>query len=457
MNYLNHAKSIWNLGACLRSRRSRLKRYTFGDQWGDIVLDNNGIPIPERELLNRINHHPATNNIIRQLVKTVVGCYRTRRSVESDKEYGELDARTFEEFLISGCAIHRVSRHVDESGCSVHVEQVNPTRFFIDMTHDGQTEFLGELHDMTLRQIVMRHSHGSRQKASRIKRIYEGAGSHLDYTSSAMLGESANDSVSFSSAPEGRQRLIEIWNFETRERLRCHDPRSGKFYYAGIHELPSINAENKRRAKLKHAEIKTRWEMTGEWHCRFMSPSGEVIDEYTADTHPYIYKFYPLIDGEIHSFVEDLIEHQRNINRLLTLNDRVLSTAAKGVLLFPDNQKSPYMSLSDTAQNWAAPDGIVIYRAIPGLPGPQQIVSSTSDLGINGMVEQQLRLIEEISGVGGALKGTTPSSSKAASYYESQRESSLTALADLFESFESFTQKRDTILKRMTAPTQQTP
>lgn len=449
MNHLNHAKEIWNRGAYLRSRRLRFKRYTFGDQWGDMVIDNAGIPIPERELLLRINHHPATNNIIRQLVKTVVGCYRTRNSDDVAKEYRELDARTFEEFLISGCAIHRVSRHVDESGGTIHAEQVNPTRFFIDMCHDGQTDFLGELHDMTLHQILMRHSHGNRQKAARIKRIYENLGARADYSASAMLGESMNDSVSFLSAPQGRHRVIEIWSFETRERLRCHDPRSGRFYHAGLHETQWINAENKRRAKMKHPEIKTRWDMTGEWHCRFLAPSGEVIDEYTAESHPYIYKFYPLIDGEVHSFVEDLIEHQRNINRLLTLNDRVLSTAAKGVLLFPDNQKSPHMTLSDTAQNWAAPDGVVIYRAIPGLPGPQQVVSSTADLGINGMVEQQLKLIEEISGVGGALKGSAPTSAKAASYYDSQRENSLTALADLFESFESFIARRNSVLQHL--------
>ncbi len=40
--------------------------------------------------------------------------------------------------------------------------------------------------------------------------------------------------------------------------------------------------------------------------------------------------FYPMIDGEIHSFVEDIIDQQHNINWLMTLNDRMLSQAAKG-------------------------------------------------------------------------------------------------------------------------------
>lgn len=443
--------SAWNNGACLRSRRLRFKRYTFGDQWGDIVTDSNGFHVKERDLLLKINHHPATNNVIRQLVKTVVGCYRARRKDTSPGPYDELDARTFEEFLISGCAIHRVSRQAENGETALHVDAVNPSRFFIDMNQDGKTEFLGELHDMSVGRIIMRHSHGSRQKADYIKRLYDNAAARVGDSIRPMLGESVNDSVSFMSAPEGYQRLIETWSFETSERLRCHDPVTGSFYYAPMHEVRAINAENRRRAKNRRPPVNTRWEITGQWHCRFLTPGGETIDEYIADNHPYIYKFYPLIDGEIHSFVEDIIEHQRNINRLLTLNDRVLSTAAKGVLLFPENQKSSQMSISDTADNWAAPDGIVVYRAIPGLPGPQQAITSTADLGINGMVEQQLKLIEEVSGVGGAMRGMAPASSHAASHYESQRESSMTALADLFDSFESFTNRRNSALKEFSS------
>lgn len=449
MEYLTRAKEIWNRGAVFRSRRLRMKRYTFGDQWGDVVRDKDGFPVVERELLQQLNHHPATNNVIRQLVKTVVGCYRTRRKEAGETEHGETDARTFEEFLISGCAIHRVSHQIGSDGREYHVEQVNPSRFFIDLGDDGSAELLGELHDMTLDRIVMRHSHGSRQKAAFIRRTYESGTLRGERGTATLLGESSCDGIGFGTAPAGKERLIETWSFETRERLRCHDPKSGQFYYLGLHEAQTVNAENRRRARSRQPAIRTRWEITGDWHCRFLAPSGAVIDEYRAGSHPYAFKFYPLIDGEIHSFVEDLIEHQRNINRLLTLNDRVLSTAAKGVLLFPDNQKSAQMSLEETAEGWTSPDGIVLYRAMPGMPGPQQVVSSPSNLGINGMVEQQLKLIEEVSGVSGALKGSAPSTTTAAAHYESQRESALTALTDLFDTFDSFTAERDALLKRL--------
>ena len=45
-----------------------------------------------------------------------------------------------------------------------------------------------------------------------------------------------------------------------------------------------------------------------------------------------MFKAYPFIDGEIHSFVADVIDQQRYTNRLITLNDWVIRASAKGVL-----------------------------------------------------------------------------------------------------------------------------
>lgn len=65
----------WQQCAALRGRRLRMKRYTFGDQWGDIVTVEGEGNMTEREQRVRKGENPVTNNIIRQLVKTVVGCY----------------------------------------------------------------------------------------------------------------------------------------------------------------------------------------------------------------------------------------------------------------------------------------------------------------------------------------------------------------------------------------------
>jgi hypothetical protein len=455
MTQLHHAYIAWNNAATLRSRRLRFKRYTFGDQWGDIITDKDGWQCTERDIIRRCNHRPATNNIIRQLVKTIVGCWRAHcaENVENAapcNELDEIDARTFEEFLISGCAIQRISHERRPSDTTQWIDAVDTARFFVNSITDSRgsdVELIGQLHDMSLTQIIMRYAHGDRTRAEKIKRIYDSDYMKNHSRPARALGESYNNYIDFYHADSGLCRVIEVWSLDTIERIRCHDPALGRFYYITPDELRNVKRTNKHRAKSGSPEILTRWELSAQWHCRCYAPTGELIDEHTADRHPYVFRFYPLIDGEIHSFVEDVIEQQRNLNRLLTLNDRLLATAAKGVLLFPENQASRDMSVNEAAENWASPDGVVIYRAVPGLPGPQQVMTSPGNLGISSMVEQQMRLIEEVSGVSGALRGISASSANtSASLYESEHRHSMTALADIFSSFKSFINARNRLL-----------
>lgn len=42
---------------------------------------------------------------------------------------------------------------------------------------------------------------------------------------------------------------------------------------------------------------------------------------------------------DVHSLVEDVIDQQRHVNRMITIMDRMMATAAKGVLLFPSKCK----------------------------------------------------------------------------------------------------------------------
>lgn len=112
------AYSAYCAGADLRRRRERCKRYTYGDQWSDIVIDRRGNAVAEDALMRKLGRTPLTNNLIRQLVKTIVGRYRadaaergiydTKQDWRSANRLAEIDSRMLEEFTISGCAIQRV-------------------------------------------------------------------------------------------------------------------------------------------------------------------------------------------------------------------------------------------------------------------------------------------------------------------------------------------------------------
>ena len=118
---IRQAYEAWNSAADMRARRQRCKRYTYGDQWSDLVKDSKGRLRRESEIVAESGKIPLINNLIRQLVKTVVGRYRTMAAEDgvyklpsignlaTENALAELDSRLLEEFLISGTAIQRIS------------------------------------------------------------------------------------------------------------------------------------------------------------------------------------------------------------------------------------------------------------------------------------------------------------------------------------------------------------
>lgn len=384
-----------------------------------------------------------------------VGYYRTgRKSAAADRydsmaPYIAADARTFEEFLVSGCAVHYVKRENRGGDMGPWADMLNPARFFagpFSDPHGEDIELVGYLHDMSLQRLLMRFAQGDRARASRLRDIYENPAMNAFSRPSGLLGASCNDNLEFGRADMGLCRVIEVWTFELKDRMRCHDPDMGRFYYMPSGAKSRIDRGNIARKKMKRLLVKSKWEMTGEWVCRFFSPDGHLLGSRKASRHPFVFCFYPFIDGEIHSFVEELIERQRMVNRLLSLNDRVLSTAAKGALLFPENQLAKGMSAKEAADQWASPDGVILYEAIAGLPGPRQVMSNCGDLGIDRIVDRVMLMMERASGVNDALRGDAPGGMASASLYESRRESARAVMSDIFDTFDSFIARRDRLL-----------
>lgn len=120
-----------------RRRRARYKRYTYGDQWSDLVRDSRGRLVTERDQLTASGKRPMINNLIRQLVKTIVGRYRTQAAeagryddeVSKRNNLAELDSRLLEEFLISGTAVQRISREERFGSEATWVDNVDMRKF----------------------------------------------------------------------------------------------------------------------------------------------------------------------------------------------------------------------------------------------------------------------------------------------------------------------------------------
>ncbi|MGN1173382.1 MAG: hypothetical protein ACI4SO_06300 [Muribaculaceae bacterium] len=456
------AYSAWENCRDLRARRKRNKDFTYGRQWGDVIYDpvTKGY-MAEESIAMRTGRQPLTNNLIRKLVKTIIGRYRAIRNVASEEKseelkelyrlnhLDELDCRLLEEFLISGCAIQRVTVECRREGkVETFVDNVSPGDFFINTVKDPRgwdVQLTGMLHDMSLAEVVMRYAHGDRKRAADIRKIYGEC--NMTYGVNEPLGMGDVSDNEFFVSPTGRCRVIEVWTLESCETLRCHDYRTGEYYECPAAQESEINAENARRQEKGLKPIEVLWNITTEWRCRIYAPNGEEIDSfvspYAHGNHPFVVKLYPLIDGEVHSFVEDVIPQQKHINRLITLIDTIMSVSSKGALLFPVQSKPDGLDWEDFRQNWAACGGIIPYSAKAGIPAPHQETASGLDAGASRLLEVQLQMIQDVSGVNNTLYGGELGGNVGIERYERQIQNASVTISDILETFCDLLKQRD--------------
>lgn len=449
---LNSAFKAWCASEPLRMRRERFKDYTYGRQWGDIFTLPGGRQLKEYDFAVESGYRPLTNNLIRQLVKTIVGLYRrdyaektpdALAEIADRNSLDEIDARTLEEFLISGCAIQRIVSERRTGGAGVWVDIVSPARFFVNPFTDPRgcdIDLLGMLHSMSLDEAVARFGGADPQERKRVRELCTAAAEG----SFARTADSA-----FYTAPPGRCRLIEVWSRRSMQVLKCYDPRSASFFLAQAGQARKIHRANSRRPR--NQAIVYKAVDTARWTCTWFCASGEVIASYPSPfahgSHPFALKFYPLTDGEVHPFVEDVIDQQKYVNRMITMIDNIMQTSAKGVLLFPEERKPEYVTWNDIANRWGDTCGVIPLKFTNKSQNmPTQISTSGATADAHRLLSTQLELMEQISGVSGGLMGKNLPGNASASLYQALAHHSTTALTDLLSTFAHFVRSRNSII-----------
>ena len=74
---LARAQNSWNAMSQYRQDRDRCKRFTYGDQWSDIVESSGGLMSEEAEMRSH-GRTPLKNILIRRMVRVVLGVFRDR-------------------------------------------------------------------------------------------------------------------------------------------------------------------------------------------------------------------------------------------------------------------------------------------------------------------------------------------------------------------------------------------
>ena len=404
-----------------RAERARCKRYVYGEQWGD-VIDTHAGRITEGDMLRNQGQTPLKNNILRRIIRNVVGLYRSQYRIPrlgtpetglkgrplreansrlqrwfAENRMEELAPRLLEEFLISGMVAVKTEGR--------RIIPVTPDNFFFHS--DGydprgrDIDLIGEIHRISFGTLLEKFCE-TVEDFRRISSIYGGM-------------EGSADGC----------RLTEVWHRETRTFALQHDETT-----ATLRILP---IDSRLKTEDSRLITKTGWRRT--WY----APDGTVLRKSDLlDHHPYVFKAYPFLDGEVHSYVSDIIDQQRFVNRLITLYDLIMRSSAKGVLLFPDECIPAGMDLQDVATEWSQFNGVIPYRARPGVPMPTQVSANSTNIGIAELLKIEMQMLEDISGVSPTMQGKLVANATSGTLFAQQNEAAQTSLLDILRTFDDF-------------------
>lgn len=484
------AANCYSAMSDFRKRRQRAVNFYRGRQWSDTIVVN-GRLMTEEQYIQQQGRAPIKQNMIRPPLRNIIGQFRSNPNKplvfarnRSDQQCAEMmtvaleaalamndsqnrDARALEEFLVSGSAIYRTCFSLDgaRQRAIPKFRAVEANRFFIDPDMEDvlgdDVAVVGELLDLDLDEVIATYARCPADE-ERLRAAYASQQTRQNGISRLLSSRpsSANPRPADLSVllplVQDKCRVIEIWRKECSWQLYCHDFSTGSFQLRPVSDLPALEALNAERCQIAEkagvepALVEFQQQYVPVWRCYHLTPDGQTLFEgnspYAHGSHPFVFTFYPLVDGECWGLVEDLIDQQKLINRNMILFDFINAASAKGVLLVPEECIPDDYSLDDIADEWARYNGVIKIKARAGAHIPQQISSNALHPGLNQMIELQLRLMADIGGVHDAVQGKAPASGTPSSLYAQQSQNSSINTLDYVATFNHFLQQRD---KRM--------
>lgn len=485
---LMHYSLMWSELEPIRERRARCVDYLNGKQWSELVTVN-GRTMTEEAYIKSQGRIPLKNNKIQQVVKNIIGQWRqnppraivTARAREmqsiaemltnaleaafSNNHGDQRDSHLLREFLSSGAAVSKVSyKYLKEKNLTDAVFD-SPTIDEMWFNPDLKDPMLDDLTnigmfvDMTIDKVVSTFA-ANKDDEYVIRREYE-------RFKNKFVVENQMDSATyrgrdfFGILNNDRVRVYESWELRGEWRYLIHDTMNGTFEAKAKDPeiIASIIAENDRRAKEYSMEgipleeipfIRVEEKFEEFWYYEYMTPSGFILREgetpYIHEEHPFVMTLHPLIDGEVKGFIDDLIDLQRYINRLIITIDFIIASSAKGVLLINEDAVEDLKDLDDVADEWTKFNGVIKLKPKKGLKiqdVAHQFSANNTNIGIFDLLNLQLNSFQQESGVSDAIQGQKPGSGTPFSLYALQSQNSSINLVDTFKTFMTHIQRRD--------------
>lgn len=484
---LERVYTHWRSLADFRKRRARARDYFRGYQWRDLIEDPlTKEMVTEEDYIKSQGKVPLKQNLIRQMVKNLLGQYRSNptqtiilsrvaekanetemmtnaiQSVKQTNNTNEVDVRTLEEFFISGASLHKILYSPDNLHDTedVLIKKTSLSRAFFnaDIESFGHDDIrlIGEMHDLTMDDIVAAFAINKTDE-SRIRGMYREIYQDPLFTSLRGLSSRNTDELDFYIPKDiNKGRVFEVWEKKAEWRMRVHDYADASYEIRKdltMDDIDSMNAERiARGTELGLTPEQIPMIVAEEYYdhffyVKFLTPNGHCLYEaetpYAHKEHPYVLNLFPLIDGEVWGLVEDVIDQQRYVNRLITLMDFVISASAKGVLLVPKDVIPEDMNIEDFAQEWRSFNGVIAYTPKAHGKVPEQVSFNSSNFGVTELLQMQMSLFQDISGVHDAIQGKSAVSGTPAVMYAQQAQNSTLNSMDYVSAFNNWKQRRD--------------
>ena len=484
----------------LRKKWVRDLDYYMGRQLNDTIVYN-GRKMTVKHYMEMKGMPALSADIITDKMISLKGIVREQymaasiQSVDSDEEDY---VNTFNEFLRQNCNNNNKSEHDADQFelhallgfiCDkvkwafrngredVYVDAVNQFELAVPPFSKKDledVEFIAEGHEVTwpkMLKLFVKKA-GDEEK---LKQIYTAAGiNYVQGRNDTGMNQTESLDDFYHTKTIGKYRFIEIWTLERNRALWCHDRLNASAGYRPLTDKAEIDAENEQRKADNIMKDENGLPMLDEngqprlyvpeeelalieyepgieeiWYWRMISPNGYSLDEgispykvvrdgYSFYYHPYVFLAYPCIQGEIRSFVDRIIDRQRQYNHDNILLDFIIMNSSKGALAIDEDALSEKMDIDEIAENYVKADGVIVYTSKTGGNPPKSVVNNSLPAGIEMILQRDRELVATQSNVQPALQGASPTAGTSAKRYMAEQRSSAVSVADYISSFDNF-------------------
>ncbi|MBR5476720.1 MAG: hypothetical protein IKV17_07880 [Bacteroidaceae bacterium] len=476
----------------MRRKDRRSTMYAWDDQWGDLVKDpDTGNVITERELIMKQGKVPLKNNMIAPILNNIEGQLRTATTkpvcavrdqreaklgemmtvaieyVHDLNEITEVDVASLKSACTSGLMVQRIEYGVNPAKGNkndVWVYPVNQTRVFFDTSFEDVRTWdisrIGEIYDMSIDDVIA--NFGKYVSEEELKRIY-GNNGYIYRDSYALNGDKLKNMGFYTPTHPDMCRVILGWRLENRPAIFFHDNLKGEYGYVEKKEkgrLDEINRLRREEARANGVDeediLYIDYEEATErkWVYRYLTPWGHCLAKgdspYWHGGHNFVLGVLHFVKGRLYNFVEQFIDQQRSINRTAMMIDFIRSASSKGLLIINEDAFDS-MTREEIVDEYVRYNGVLFVKPKQGVnvrDVVHQLNGAASTAGDYELLNLQLKLINEISGVNSAMQGQAPKAGTPSSLYAMQTQNSSLNLKGLFGAMNAFKRRRDVIVMK---------